>query len=351
MRQAHGPLLLEFALTPIEQTNQSLDGGGQEGIKPVMMRMIPIPILGLGSPSIGRGHGWRLRGLSGRRVGPTPNDDHANSTQSANSLVATTMSKTWLISGPPGCGKTTWILNTMQSHPGSCGYLRLEGYTDEGLEQATDTGIDLAFLQDQIPQLRDLTDPHLDLASQPDDLLALIEVPQFRPPKESGLIGIDPRVKAQLEAFQLLPDRHLHFGQEPELPKRDTLEFSKLESWTISLHKYVWDPSSLNSFWFELVNGAYGDVYRAKALMNLPDGRAFFCNWMMTQDGSQFLPLQAVAPPNGRPTRVSELVVQGKALDAVGAQSTIDDCLLNDAVLEMHQAPLRDRQPELTHSR
>ena len=26
------------------------------------MRMIPIPILGLGSPSIGRGYGWRLRG-------------------------------------------------------------------------------------------------------------------------------------------------------------------------------------------------------------------------------------------------------------------------------------------------
>ena len=59
MRQAHGPLLMDFALTPIEPTNQSLDGGGQEGIKPVMMRMIPIPIpiLGLGSASIGRGHG------------------------------------------------------------------------------------------------------------------------------------------------------------------------------------------------------------------------------------------------------------------------------------------------------
>ena len=57
MRQAHGPLLMDFALTPIEPTNQSLDGGGQEGIKPVMMRMIPIPTLSLGSASIGRGHG------------------------------------------------------------------------------------------------------------------------------------------------------------------------------------------------------------------------------------------------------------------------------------------------------
>ncbi len=48
---------MEFALTPIEPTNQSLDGGGQEGIEAVVMRMIPIPTLSLGSASIGRGHG------------------------------------------------------------------------------------------------------------------------------------------------------------------------------------------------------------------------------------------------------------------------------------------------------
>ena len=57
MRQAHGPLLVDFALTPIEQTNQSLDKGGQGELKPVIMRMIPIPTLSLGSASIGRGHG------------------------------------------------------------------------------------------------------------------------------------------------------------------------------------------------------------------------------------------------------------------------------------------------------
>ena len=70
------------------------------------------------------------------------------------------------------------------------------------------------------------------------------------------------------------------------------------------LHNSVWDPNSLSSFWFELVNGAYGDVYRAKALMNLPDGRAFFCNWMVSQQGSQFLPLEGwshpMADPNAR---------------------------------------------------
>jgi hypothetical protein len=153
----------------------------------------------------------------------------------------------------------------------------------------------------------------------------------------------------QLEALGLRLDQALHFGQDEDLPKEDTLEFSRLEAWSLPLEGSVWDPNSLSSFWFELVNGAYGDVYRAKALMNLPDGRAFFCNWMVSQGGSQFLPLEAVAAPDGRPKRCSRLSVQGKALDGSGIQATIADCLLSDEVLELHQEPQR-QQAELTQA-
>jgi len=37
-------------------------------------------------------------------------------------------------------------------------------------------------------------------------------------------------------------------------------------------------------------------------------------------------------------------VVQGRALNPAGIQSTIDDCLHTDEVLELHQAPLRKTQ-------
>lgn len=259
------------------------------------------------------------------------------------------MSKICLISGPPGCGKTTWILNAMRNHKGACGYLRLPGFPEEGIEVTKDNSIDLTWLIDQLPQLRHLSDPNLKLTSQPNDLLALIEMTQCHLPKELGLNGLDQRIKAQLKELNLHPDRILHFGADSELPAHDTLKFNQLETLTFHLRDSVWDPNSLSSYWFELVNGAYGDVYRAKALMNLPDGRAYFCNWMMTQEGSQFLPLQYVAPPTGRPKRGSALVVQGKALDAVGMQTTIDDCLLSDEVLEMQQAPLRNQQPVHSH--
>ncbi len=256
------------------------------------------------------------------------------------------MSQAWLVSGSPGCGKTSWILKTMQSHQGKCGYLRLDGYPSSGLEQASNSGIDQTFLKDQFPELLDLSDSNQASRSQQDDLLIFIELPQSQAPPHSGLAGMDLRIRNQLEALQLHPDRYLHFGRDPELPCKDTLEFQKLESFSLSLNTTVWDPPSLNTFWFELVNGAYGDVYRAKALMNLPDGRSMFFNWIVSQESSQFLPLHEISAPNGRPASLSELVVQGKHLDCLRIQSTIDLCLLNDAVLEMHQMPLRDQQKE-----
>ncbi|CAK28035.1 Predicted ATPase specific for cyanobacteria [Synechococcus sp. RCC307] len=258
------------------------------------------------------------------------------------------MAQTWLISGPPGCGKTTWMLNTLKNHQGQRGYLRLPGISTTGLEQADDGAIDQTYLQDQITDLIDLSNTD-QAPNDQEQQLNLIELTQFEPPSSSALEGVDSSVIQQLEALGLRLDRALHFGRDDDLPKDDTLEFSRLEAWSMPLERCVWDPNSLSSFWFELVNGAYGDVYRAKALMNLPDGRAFFCNWMVSQGGSQFLPLESVAPPDGRPKRCSMLSVQGKALDGGGIQATIADCLLSDEVLELHQEPQR-QQAELTQA-
>ena len=260
------------------------------------------------------------------------------------------MGQKWLISGSPGCGKTTWILNTIKNHQGACGYLRLTEQAESDHEQLAVSQIDYTFLKDQVPHLEDFSDCRDTSISQHKDFLTLIELSQSQSPESLGTIGIDSYVKNRLESLKLQPDRHLHFGRDSELPNNDTLVFNKLESWRLNLVSSVWDPQSLNTFWFELVNGAYGDVYRAKALMNLPDGQSIFFNWIVSQKGSQFLPLKTVSPPNGRPERPSGIVIHGKGLDCITIQSTINLCLLNDALLEMHQMPLRDRQSEALHA-
>ena len=170
------------------------------------------------------------------------------------------MQQIWLITGPPGCGKTNWIRETLLNHEGTCAYLRLDGSTQESLELGRNAGIDHSWLRDQIPQLQELSDPALSSQLSSDDHLVLIEAQQFSAPTPSAE-GLDPQIKQQLERFHLTPDRTLHFGLDPELPKQDTLDFTKLEAWHLDLQGCVWDPNSLSSFWFELVNGAYGDVY------------------------------------------------------------------------------------------
>ena len=256
------------------------------------------------------------------------------------------MGQVCLVSGPPGCGKTTWVLETLRKHQGPCAFLRLEGDRSEGLAQGVDGGIDPAWLKDQIPELIPLQPSASEEELRHDGQLTLIEVQQFRAPETQGLDGYAASIRERLDALNLQPDQILHFGRDSVLPTHDTLEFTKLEAWHVSLERCVWDLNSLSSFWFELVNGAYGDVYRAKGLMNLPDGRAFFCNWMVSQQESQFLPLNSVAPASGRPNSPSALVVQGKALDPGGIQSTIDDCLLSDDVFAMQQHQRQDQLPE-----
>ena len=141
------------------------------------------------------------------------------------------MGQVCLISGPPGCGKTTWVLQRLEEHPGPCAYLRLEGDKEAGLEQGADSGIDLAWLKDQVPRLDESTPTNAAELKQDNDGLTLIEVQQFHLPSQEGIEGLENEVRSKLEALQLQPDQFLHFGRDPELPSKDTLEFSKLEAW------------------------------------------------------------------------------------------------------------------------
>ena len=84
------------------------------------------------------------------------------------------MQQTWLITGPPGCGKTNWIRETLLNHGGACAYLRLDGAAHEELGLGHNAGIDQGWLMDQIPQLEDWSGSAPSSSVPSDDRLVLI---------------------------------------------------------------------------------------------------------------------------------------------------------------------------------
>ena len=90
------------------------------------------------------------------------------------------MGPKWLISGSPGCGKTTWILNTIKNHQGACGYLRLTEQTESDHEQLAVSQIDYTFLKDPVPHLEDFSDCRDTSISQHKDCLTLIELSNLK---------------------------------------------------------------------------------------------------------------------------------------------------------------------------
>lgn len=115
---------------------------------------------------------------------------------------------------------------------------------------------------------------------------------------------------------------------------------AETDLWQASLKGQVLDPASLHTFWQELVQGAYGQMIRTKAVLELADGQAIYVDHLPAQETTyQDLPLPQWL--DGRPQRFSGIEMVGRALDKEAIASTLKDCCLTDATLASHQAALQ----------
>jgi hypothetical protein len=110
--------------------------------------------------------------------------------------------------------------------------------------------------------------------------------------------------------------------------------------WHQDLTGQVFDPASLNMFWFELTAGAYGLIHHVGAIVEVVDGSA----WRLSfESGTE--PVETELPGArwrmGRPTRPSQIEVVGEALDPIAMAESLGACALSDAILENYQAQLR----------
>ncbi len=168
----------------------------------------------------------------------------------------------------------------------------------------------------------------------------IVEIPFYKNPAElqqllqdydCTWIGIVPSMEQDSSAY-LWADEVVE-----GLPVSEDLPSPHI--WRAPLSGQVLDPASLEVFWFELLGGAYGQIYRAKGMIEMPDGQAIWCDYTINQS-DKAEELKYARNLNGRPNRLSGLEILGKDLDTKSLSQSLQDCWLSDASLSFYQHQL-----------
>ncbi|NJK61962.1 MAG: GTP-binding protein [Synechococcaceae cyanobacterium SM2_3_1] len=230
------------------------------------------------------------------------------------------------MSGPPGVGKTTWIRNYLQRHPDPVFY-KVAG--------SDSLPIDAVHLSREFPQVTPILNE--EELSQSSSSPLLVEVPwQVNPAAlyptlehlDPTWIGIVPSAQADTEVYlwadELIEGRMVN----------ETLPSPHL--WQAGLTGQVLDPASLEAFWFELIRGAYGQIYRVKGIFEMPEGDAIYGEYtagFQLTDLEDFDILRGSRHLDGRPNRFSGVEILGKDLETNILKDTLQDCCLSDQAL------------------
>ncbi|MEL7224200.1 MAG: GTP-binding protein, partial [Cyanobacteria bacterium J06576_12] len=263
-----------------------------------------------------------------------------------------------VVAGSLGAGKTRWIWEQMASsdspQPVSQPVVYINPLT---------VGVDAYLLQLDMPQLQIETDLfqaiekfqgqtiYLELSS-----LLSLEVPLLDKISHYRVAVVSPNCPSRSE-WEAWADK-IVVGQDVQGPDMSSALSSaprldstgeKVDIWQASLRGQVLDPASLNTFWQELVQGAYGQMIRAKAVLEIADGQSLYIDHLPQQETTyRDLPLPKWL--DGRPQRFSGIEMVGIGLDKSAIAATLQDCCLTDATLKAHQAALKQSQAHLSQN-
>ena len=108
------------------------------------------------------------------------------------------------------------------------------------------------------------------------------------------------------------------------------------------LTQEVLDFASLETFWQELVAGAYGEIVRVKGIFNIMDGQCIYRDYLKNGLNLDFQPLQIPLSLEGRPTHFSGLEIIGINLEKQSIVDTISDFCLSDDVVQFYQQQVKE---------
>ncbi|MGD1899773.1 MAG: GTP-binding protein [Phormidesmis sp.] len=246
-----------------------------------------------------------------------------------------------LVAGPPGIGKTTWISQFLSDSNHPLFYLCPGAGTETSTEAIDRLRVGYCFPQVTViddSQAADLlmnlpnqaqvyieVGFHLDLAALPFNELPCRKV------------AIVPPELAQLTAQSEWHSwaNELVAGNNIQAPN-NIPEFRRM-----ALTGQVFDPPSLEVLLTEITGGAYGPVIRLKGIFELPDGQAFYIDFVEGLEGIEYTELKLVRSLKGRPTRLSGLEVVGHSLQQTAMAETLQASCLSDELLTQYQRQYR----------
>ncbi len=235
------------------------------------------------------------------------------------------------VAGPAGSGKTTWLSQFLQNPSRPCFYCSLGG----------DLSVDasrIAYCWPSVEVIADNQAPLL-LSTLPEETAVYFELGFHLDLQLPFLESLPCHRVAVLPPNQPQSDWHdwadeIILGNDIS-PLWDPENLPQL--WRAPLTGQVFDAPSLDDILIELTEGAYGQVYRVKGIFEMPDGRAFYVDFVRGLEGREYLELPIAPWLQGRPRRFSGIEVVGRHLNLEVIAATLKQGWLSDAAVSQYQ--------------
>ncbi|WP_107669767.1 GTP-binding protein [Cyanothece sp. BG0011] len=235
------------------------------------------------------------------------------------------------VASPPGAGKTHWIHEQIAQTNKPVGYFSPE--TDS-------IPIDAIYLQSEYPQLK-LYQTGEEAAFT--DTITYVEIPWYL-----DLAGIEPLLQmVNSHRVAIIPDdtdsTELKSWADEIIPGTNIIKpTTDLQIHRGVLTGEILDFDSLATFWLELIQGAYGEVVRAKGIFDLADGQIYYGDFISGKSELEFKPLNLPRWLDGKPDRFSGFEVVGSNLDKAEIVQTVRDCCVPEAAINYYQQQVKE---------
>lgn len=245
--------------------------------------------------------------------------------------------------GTPGSGKTNWIREQIANTKNNVCYFS---------PKTESAPIDATLIESEFPNVQVLStgqERELFAAAQSEST-TYIEIPWYL-----DLLTIEPFLQ-QLNCHRvaIMPPQTQNTGwhawADEVIPGNHLAEDRRLDISTpnsLDIHRGILtggviDFASLEVFWSELVEGAYGNIARVKGIFDIMDGQSIYGEFLKNLPPEDFQALNLPRWVEGRPQRFSGFEIVGRNLAQKQISQTVKDCCLSESAIAYYQQQIQE---------